>query len=101
MTRSQFGISLAMIVLVFCTFSCSTKEKLPSSGKDPRDTTSGATATAADTLGSELIPPEAISNEVVRKEAPGSLTLPTTFGHRTGDLDQMIKERRIRALVMI
>jgi len=31
----------------------------------------------------------------------GSLTLPTSFGKRTGDLDEMVKQRTIRALVIV
>src|SRR5262249_35990145 len=48
-----------------------------------------------------LIPPEAISTEVERDATAGPLMLPTSFGRRTGDLDQMLKERKIRALVTI
>jgi membrane-bound lytic murein transglycosylase MltF len=32
---------------------------------------------------------------------PKTLVLPTTFGKRTGDLDEMVKKRAIRALVLI
>jgi hypothetical protein len=29
------------------------------------------------------------------------MVLPTTFGRRTGDLDEMVKQRNIRALVIL
>jgi membrane-bound lytic murein transglycosylase MltF len=47
---------------------------------------------------SPLLPDEtAGAPEASRK----TLTLPTHFGRRTGDLDEMVKERTIRALVII
>jgi len=33
--------------------------------------------------------------------SPGELTLPTSFGKRTGDIDEMVKNRSIRALVIV
>jgi hypothetical protein len=57
--------------------------------------------TAADEMGSDLVPPEDISSETVKDAKLGPLVLPTNFGRRTGDLDEMLKERRIRALVVI
>jgi membrane-bound lytic murein transglycosylase MltF len=33
--------------------------------------------------------------------SPGTLELPTGFGKRTGDLDEMVKQRSIRALVIV
>jgi membrane-bound lytic murein transglycosylase MltF len=57
--------------------------------------------TAADEMGSDLVPPEDISTETVKDAKSGPLVLPTNFGRRTGDLDEMLKERRIRALVAI
>jgi membrane-bound lytic murein transglycosylase MltF len=58
-------------------------------------------STAADEMGSDLVPPEAIASDSVEDAKPGPLVLPTNFGRRTGDLDEMVKERRIRALVVI
>ena len=52
-------------------------------------------------MGSDLVPPEDISSETVRDATSGPLVLPTSFGRRTGDLDEMLKDRRIRALVVI
>ena len=109
MERSRVGILLTMILLLFCTLSCSNQERSPSVAAVPKGTTPSewkateptAKGTAADTLGSELIPPEDISSEVKRDATPGPLVLPTSFGRRTGDLDQMLRERKIRALVVI
>ena len=45
------------------------------------------------------------SNSLLPNESPGSgqgsLVLPTGFGKRTGDLDEMVKNRAIRALVIV
>jgi len=46
-----------------------------------------------------IVPPEAISASAETR--PGTLTLPVSMRRRTGDLDQMLKERNIRALVLI
>jgi membrane-bound lytic murein transglycosylase MltF len=76
-----------MFLLLFCVSSCNKDEKsLPPIRR-------------ADTLGSEDLALEGFSNEVAATS--GQLVLPTTFGRRTGDLDQMLKARQIRALVTI
>ena len=109
MERPRVGILLTMILLLFCTLSCSNQERSPSVAAVPKGTSPSewkaaepiSKGTAADTLGSELIPPEDISSEVKRDATPGPLVLPTSFRRRTGDLDQMLRERKIRALVVI
>jgi membrane-bound lytic murein transglycosylase MltF len=57
--------------------------------------------TAADQLGADLLLSDDILSEGGRDTKSGPLVLPTSFGSRTGDLDQMIGERRIRALVVV
>ena len=52
-------------------------------------------------MGSDLVPPEDISSETVRDAKSAPLVLPASFGRRTEDLDEMLKDRRIRALVVI
>ncbi len=52
-------------------------------------------------MGSDLVPPEDVASESVDDAKSGPLVLPTSFGRRTGDLDELVKERRIRALVVI
>jgi membrane-bound lytic murein transglycosylase MltF len=95
---------LALLALsLFCSLSCNKKTDEPSStGETP---TSVAPAqpvqTAADEMGSDVVPPEDISSETVRDAKSGPLVLPASFGRRTGDLDEMVKDRRIRALVVI
>jgi membrane-bound lytic murein transglycosylase MltF len=80
----------AIVLLSFFILSCNKSHS-----------TSGAQATAGkpDTLGSEVLLPEGFSNEVTA--AVGQLVLPTSFGRQTGDLDQMLQARNIRALVTI
>src|SRR5215831_17003968 len=78
---------LTMLLLLSCILSCNKSEKsLPPIGR-------------ADTLGSEDLSPEGFSNEAGATSA--QLVLPTSFGRQTGDLDQMLKARNIRALVTI
>src|SRR5260370_20031406 len=61
---------------------------------------SGQPATgSADTLGTDVLSEGGFSNEA--GASAGHLVLPTSFGRRTGDLDQMLKARNIRALVTI
>lgn len=45
-----------------------------------------------------LVPNE---NAASASNEQGTLVLPTAFGKRTGDLDQMVKQRSIRALVIV
>jgi ABC-type amino acid transport substrate-binding protein len=45
-----------------------------------------------------LVPSE---NAATTGSPPGQLELPTGFGKRTGDLDEMVKNRSIRALVIV
>jgi len=96
----------AMVLL--CCLSCS-RENSPSGSKSSGLTTSAEQAAAphhdqdstADTLGSELIPAESTSNDPVEDATRDHIMLPTNFGRRTGDLDEMVKARKIRALVVI
>ena len=76
------GLSLlALLLLIACS-----KEKAPS-------LTAKATAVAqTGTVGSSPEDPPPTSN---------TLTLPANFERRTGDLDEMVKIRRIRALVLL
>lgn len=49
-------------------------------------------------ISSAVIPSE---NAATASPQQGALTLPTGFGKRTGDLDEMVKQRSIRALVIV
>lgn len=105
-----FSIGPVPLVALFilCSLSCTNKEQ-PSSraetfaGTVPANSSANPApeSTDADTMGSDLVPPEDTSSENVRDAKSGPLVLPTSFGRRTGDLDEMLKERRIRALVVI
>ena len=79
---------LTAFALLFCV-SC---------GKKNKDAQPAAVL-KADLLGSEDPSLEGFSNETTASS--GRLVLPTDFGRRTGDLDQMRKARNIRALVTI
>ena len=109
MERSRVSILATMVFLLFFILSCGKKEESPSAAEPIKGNTPSeqkaaqptAKETATDTFGSELIPPEAISSDVRRDATSGRLMLPKSFGRRTGDLDEMLKARRIRALVLI
>src|SRR5262245_49146317 len=48
-----------------------------------------------------IVPPEAEAAAKNEEGKPGTLSLPLTFARHTGDLDEMIKQRKIRALITI
>jgi membrane-bound lytic murein transglycosylase MltF len=100
----RVALSPLLAVSLICSLSCN-KEGQSSSPAKATPAESSADAfppkTAADEMGSDPIPPEDVSNASVREANSGPLVLPTSFGRRTGDLSEMVKERRIRALVVI
>jgi membrane-bound lytic murein transglycosylase MltF len=57
-----------------------------------------AGATPEERPNQSLVPSE---NAATTGTGAGRLTLPTGFGKRTGDLDEMVKQRSIRALVIV
>jgi membrane-bound lytic murein transglycosylase MltF len=98
------GKAAILALMLVCSFSCNNKSKTENTRRATRAQPSATDAleqTAADEMGSDLVPPEDISSETVREAKSSPLVLPTSFGRRTGDLDEMLKERRIRALVAI
>ena len=92
MRARQRNCALLMaLASVLCLQACGKKEKpAPASGQ-----------LLGDTLGSEDLSPDDLSIETQSETNSGPLTLPTNFGRNTGDLDQMLKARNIRALVTI
>ena len=80
--RPVGGALLGTIALMICLGSCGKKEKGPSGQ---------AVTGSADTLGKDVLSEEGFSNEA--GASAGQLVLPTSFGRRTGDLDQMLKAR--------
>jgi membrane-bound lytic murein transglycosylase MltF len=107
-SRKARCLSPLLALSLLCSLSCN-KRDLPRSTTETPTQTAPAQAsasaqseqTAADVMDSDLIPPEDISSETMKDAKSGPLVLPTSFGRRTGDLDEMLKERRIRALVVI
>ena len=99
--------SLLLALFLLGLFSCNKKEQSPPTTEPAKTVPAQPIAnalseqTAADEMGSDLVPPEDIANESVDDAKPDLLVLPTSFGRRTGDLDEMVKEHRIRALVVI
>jgi membrane-bound lytic murein transglycosylase MltF len=84
-------------MLMLCLPACKQKEKAASTtetGKPAETAASGGPSEAG------LVPPEAQSAEA-QQAGLGALVLPAGFKRRTGDLDQMLKERNVRALVLI
>jgi membrane-bound lytic murein transglycosylase MltF len=104
----RVALSPILALLFVCSASCSKNNQSSSKTETLTNTLPAQSSsnplseqTAADEMGSDLVPPEDISSETVRDVKSGPLALPTSFGRRTGDLDEMLKERRIRALVVI
>jgi membrane-bound lytic murein transglycosylase MltF len=98
MGRRQFSsvlVSFALILLVF-SLSCSKKESAPAKGQGAAQ--SQESPKLAESTG-ELLPEDAVRGE--SKQQSSTLMLPTSFPRQTGDLDEMLKARNIRALVEI
>jgi len=102
MKRPVPALSL-LSLSVLCSLSCNRKsEQAPFTKPNATDAaTVQPVQTVADEMGSDLVPPEGIASETVRNATSSPLVLPTGFGRRTGDLEEMVKDRRIRALVVI
>ena len=90
-----------MFLLLFLVLSCNNKQKSSSMAEGPSGPASAKKGSTADMLGSETISPEGFSSEGANAAESDHLTLPTSFGRQTGDLDQMMKAGKIRALVTI
>jgi membrane-bound lytic murein transglycosylase MltF len=78
---------------------CSKKESVPSTAEQakPAATSEAAKVPAGAADATALVPTE----DAAQGEALGSLQLPAIFKRRTGDLDVMLKDRTIRALVFM
>ena len=102
MSPSRVTLQQLLFVVLVSSFvlgslSCSKKEPpAPAKAEAPQSAVS-ATPPPAE---ASLIPPEGVSE--ASAEAPNSkLVLPVSFERRTGDLDVMLKERKLRALVLL
>jgi len=88
----HFGLAFILAFLSLCFCACDRKQS--------PTTTADATKPVSPHLAEEnIVPLEAISASA--ETGPGTLTLPVSMRRRTDDLPQMLKERSIRALVLI
>ena len=89
--------AILVISALFGSLCCSKKEPpAATKAETPQPAAPGPPAPAA----ASLIPPEEVS-EASAATPSGKLVLPVSFERRTGDLDVMMKERNIRALVLL
>jgi membrane-bound lytic murein transglycosylase MltF len=92
---TQILVRSLALLLVAClgVAGCSKKQAPPPAAEQqaPKPEASSASSTA-------LLPDESSGKNA---SSPGTLSLPTGFGKRTGDLDDMVKNRAIRALVIV
>jgi membrane-bound lytic murein transglycosylase MltF len=97
MLRSRFAalgsaLVCAIFSVLFLASGCKHKENSTPAAEAAKPATAETTARAAE---ASLVPPEAAANE------DKTLALPMSFPRRTGDLDEMLKARNLRALVLI
>ncbi len=84
-TIPRFIACLVSCTLLLLPVACSKKAESPSTSGQAEQ------ASPASSVGSPDEPPAPSSN----------VTLPKAFGRRTGDLDEMVKSRNIRAIVLM
>jgi len=89
----RVGILFLLIMSVFAA-SCSKKEA-------PSPRTQAPKPAPVDAQDTSIVAPEDDAVAKSDEEKPGTLELPLTFTRYTGDLDQMMKLRNIRALITI
>jgi membrane-bound lytic murein transglycosylase MltF len=92
--RPSAPLQMLLISLTIgcCTLTACDKKQAPVPGAEPHQ----QAATPASPTSSALVPEGSAT-----PSTPGALVLPTSFGKRTGDLDEMVKQRSIRALVIV
>jgi membrane-bound lytic murein transglycosylase MltF len=99
MARSPYArcIAFAGAILAFLALftSCNKKENTA-----PKTETAAPAESAAASSADAMVPTEEVSDAAAGGSAQ-TLVLPLTFQRRTADLDVMLKERNIRALVLI
>jgi len=92
----RISLLIAIAVVMLCVPACKQKEKAAGTAEGGKPAEAAPTEGLSETA---LVPPEAESAEA--EATPGTLVLPISFKRRTGDLDVMLKERNLRALVLI
>ena len=90
MTTSGAAFLLLSLAAVLLVSGCSKKEPAPAASSEPAKPQTAA-APAGGPISSPEEPPA----------AAGSIDFPKAFGRRKGDLDEMAKNRNIRALVLL
>jgi membrane-bound lytic murein transglycosylase MltF len=88
----RLGLAYMLAVLSLCFCACNRKQS-------PTTAADGTKPVSPHLADENIAPPEAISASA--ETGPGTLTLPVSMRRRTDDLPQMLKERNIRALVLI
>lgn len=88
------GVTIPLVALLCCLAACSRKEAVSTSAP-------GATGSQANGKVAKqgVVPAEGVAAD--SEQDASALELPLGLKRRTGDLDEMIKERSIRALVLV
>ncbi len=89
--RVVLAATLALTLL--CSPGCKKQSNPSNQAETAKPAAPAATPKPSD---ASLVPPEAVAGAEDK-----TLALPTAFPRRTGDLDEMLKERNLRALVLI
>lgn len=94
----RFGPYAVTLLILLCfsyvLLGCEKKQAPPAAEQTMTQSEAGKTASPA---AASSVVPEGSGGEATK----GTLSLPTGFGKRTGDLDEMVKERSIRALLIV
>src|SRR5262245_14559049 len=86
--------AIFVLAVLFFAVACTKKEPSSPESQAPKP----AEVNAEDT---RIVPPEAEAAANNEEGKPGTLSLPLTLARHTGDLDKMMKHRKIRALITI
>lgn len=98
--RSRNSLLRRVLILVStgCLAAAGCKKAPAPIEQAPKQGTSQASSSPLQSPSTSLVPNE---EGAASGSGQGALTLPTSFGKRTGDLDEMAKARAIRALVIV
>jgi membrane-bound lytic murein transglycosylase MltF len=101
-TGLRFVRLLPVFALLLVTVACNRKEAAPAPQATSEPATQPATApTAEPATAAAAQPAKAAAASLSETNEPEhALVLPLNFSRRTGDLDEMVKQRNIRALVV-
>ena len=85
---------VVLLALMVLAVACTKKEVSSPGSQAPKP----PEVTAED---ARIVPPEDEVAAQTKEAKPGTLVLPLRFEKRTGDIDEMVKQRKIRALITI